>query len=264
MSRDFSRAAAAVVALALITPPALSVRADELVESAKKVEEKKKTLGAKVDELADTASERKRQALEAADEAKERAREAAEEAKERSRETAESLQERAEEAKQHAIAYAAGLKDELGRRSEQLGVDAKGVVEGAKQRVKDAIQGIRDEAREMLLGAAVALDNRTRDARKAAREAHWKKLKQRYGLADHAPTMEISEELRDHEYRLARLRRARELAEGVRDELSVARCDHLLELEYARHRRRLNRLIDKDRKEHAIGQGEALSYEAEP
>lgn len=263
MSRDFSRGAVAALALALSIPPTVTspVRAeDDLVDHAKKAQAAKESIGHKVDAIADDAVARKERALEAAQEAKQRALEAAEEAKSRSREAADSLQERAEEATENAKAYAEELKSELGRRTQKLGDDAKGMVADAKAAFKNAIQGVRDEAREILLSAAVALDNRTRDARKAARNEHWAKLKARYGLPDHAPSMEISEELRDHEYRLARLHRARELAESGRDELAVAHSDRLLELEYARHRRTLKRLIEKDRSAQAMQAGEAPDY----
>ncbi|HEY6881036.1 MAG TPA: hypothetical protein VI299_23585 [Polyangiales bacterium] len=259
MSRDFSRGAVAALALALLSPTPVLAE-DDLVDHAKKAQATKQSIGNKVDAIAEDAVARKERALEAAQEAKERALEAADEAKSRSREAADSLQERAEEATANAKAYAEELKSELGRRTQKLGEDAKGMVAGAKAAFKNAIQSARDEAREILLNAAVALDNRTRDARKAARNEHWTKLKARYGLPDHAPSMELSEELRDHEYRLARLARARELAESGRDEQAVAQSDRLLELEYARHRRRLKRLIEKDRSEQAMHTGEALSY----
>ncbi|HEX5660614.1 MAG TPA: hypothetical protein VFX59_25650 [Polyangiales bacterium] len=260
MSRDFSRGAVAALALVLSTSPAF---ADDLVEGAKKVEGAKRTLGNKVDALADEASQRKERAVEAAADAKERALEAAEEAKERGKEKVESLEERADEAKENAKAYANELKQKVTQRTQALGDDAKGMVAKTKLWFKQAIQGVRDSLRSSLLGAALALDNQAKDAREGARKAHWEKLKARYSLPDHAPTMEVSEELREHEERLARLRRARELAESVEDQVSVARADHLAEREYARHRRTLKRLLEKERREKALLDGEELPSEAE-
>jgi hypothetical protein len=259
MSRDFSRGAVAALALALLTTP--PARADDLVESAKKAEAAKRTLGNKVDEIATAASERKERALQAAEDAKERAREAAEQAKERGQETADSLQERAEEATENAKEYAQELKEKAKLRTEQLGEDAKGVVAKTRLWFKDALQGVRDSIRSSLMGAALALDNKAKDAREGARKQHWEKLKARYSLPDHAPTMEFSEELREHEERIARLRRARELAESVDDQTSVVRSDHLAEREYARHRRTLKRLLEKERREKALLNGEELGGE---
>jgi gas vesicle protein len=263
MSRDSMRGAVATAALALILTPSLPsrVRADgRLVESAKKAEAAQQTLGNKVDSLSQAASERKARALEAADEAKQRALEAAEEAKQRSRETADSLQERAAEAIDHGKAYVGGLQDQVGQGTQQIWGDAMGKVAKTKLWFVESLQGLRDALREALLGAAVALDNRAKDAREGARQEHWAKLKARYGLPDHAPTMEFSEELREHEERLARLHRARELAESVDDQVSVVRTDHLSEREYARHRRQLKRLLEKERREKALLDGEQLSY----
>ncbi len=259
MSRDSSRGAVAALALALLaTSPAL---ADDLVESAKKVEGAKQSLGNKVDALTTAASERKDRAVQAADEAKQRALEAADEAKQRGKETAYDLQDRAEEAKDNAKAYANEVKDQLGQRADKLGSDAKGMIEQGKAWLKAAVQGVRDSIRDSLHGAADALDNQARDAREGARKQHWEKLKARYSLPDHAPTMELSEELREHEQRIARLRRARELADAVNDQASVVRSDHLTEREFARHRRRVTRLLEKERREKALLEGEQLSYE---
>lgn len=257
MSRDIARGAAAMLAIALTASPAL---ADGLVKAAKKVEGAQQTLGNKVDAISEAAQERKNRAVAAAEDAKERALEAAEDATDKGRDKADDLRERAEEAKENAKAYAEALKTQLGDRADKLGSDAKGVVARSKQWLQDAVQGVRDSLRDSLHGAANALDNKAKDARESARKRHWEKLMARYGLPNHAPTMEFSEELREHEERIARIGRVRELAESVDDQASVVRADHLAEREYARHRRTLQRLLEKERREHALMEGEDLSY----
>jgi hypothetical protein len=257
-----------LLALALQTPgPFVALthaRAeDSLVEHAERAEKTKQSIGEKIDAFANAASGGKERAVEQAKQASEKAQEAAERAKERTRRAADSLGERAHEAAESAQLYAGELKEDLGRRARQLGEDALGVVGGAKSALRNAMDGVREEARQILIGAAVALDNKTREARDAARKQHWDKLRARYKLPDARPTMAVSEELRDHEYRLARLQRARELAESAGDRASVARSDHLLELEYARHRHRLAQLIERQRKDLAQSTGEATA-EAEP
>jgi hypothetical protein len=252
--------ARSVLALALsVSVPALVRGEDSLVEKAEKAEAAKQTLGNKVDAITSEAAKKKEHAVEAAAGAKERALEAAKEAKNASREAAESLEERAHEAADNAKAYADELKSSLQAKVQQLGSQGEGMVASTKAALKDAVQGVRDKAREALLGAALALDNKTREARKAAREAHWQKLKARYQLDDR-PTMEVSEELRDHEYRLARLQRAHDLAEGQHDGPAMARSDTLMEREHARHRERMLALVAYERREKSLNAGEAPSY----
>ena len=211
------------------------------------------TLGKRVDNTKDAvthaATDAHERATAAAEQAKERAGEVAEQAQERAHEAADSLSERAREVAAHAEELAGLLVENAKAKAEQLGERATGFVEQGKSAAGDAMQGARDQARAILMGAAVALDNKSKEARQSARRASWEKLKTRFSLQGSRPSLVLSEELRDHEYRVARLRRARELASAVGDESSTAQSDKLLEQEYGRHKRRIEEIEKKERDE---------------
>lgn len=207
------------------------------------------TLGQRVDHTKERAVGAVEGAKESAREAAERAAEVAEQAQERSREAADSLSERARDVADSAKEYASELVVGAREQAATLGERAAEVAAQGKAAAGEAMQGLRDEARAILISAAVALDNKSRDARRDARNASWQKLKDRFHLGGDRPSMALSEELRDHEYRIARLRRAEELARAVGDESALTRSGKLLEAEYARHKRRVEQLRDKDRKQ---------------
>lgn len=205
-------------------------RAEDTVQGAAK-----QTLGKRVDATKEAVED-------GVDSAKESAREAAERAKERSIEAAESLGERARDVAESAKELADQLADSARERAQQLVEGAAGVGAQSKTAAGDLLQLVRDETRKALIGMAAALDNRAQESRRSARKQSWEKLKARFSLPGDRPTMVLSEELRDHEYRVARLLRAKELAEGVGDKAAVARSQRMLEAEYARHKRRLDQM----------------------
>ncbi|MDB4977154.1 MAG: hypothetical protein JWN48_5495 [Myxococcaceae bacterium] len=189
------------------------------------------------------------QAHAAAESAKERAAEVAEQAKERASEAADSLSERAREVAAQAEQLAAVLLENAKAKAEQLSDHAGTVLDQGKSAAGDALQSARDQARDVLISAAAALDNKSREARQAARRASWDKLRARFRLLGNRPSMGLSEELRDHEYRVARLRRARELATAVGDQSAVTRSELLLEQEYGRHKRRVEAINARELEE---------------
>jgi predicted RecA/RadA family phage recombinase len=211
------------------------------------------TLGKRVDatrdSLSQAASGAQQSARETAASAAERAAEVAERAKERSIEAADGLSERLHDVTDSAREYADALANGAREGVHQLGSSTSDAIAQGKDVAKQAIQSLRDEARAVLIGMADALDNRTRDARRAARAESWERLKTRFHLSGDRPTMKLSEELRDHESRVARLKRAQELATAVDDQSGIARSARLLEREYARHKRRVERLRDSERTE---------------
>jgi hypothetical protein len=204
------------------------------------------TLGKRVDATKDAVTQAAQSAQErasaAAESAKERASEVADQAKESASAAADSLGERARDVATHAQELAAAMLESAKARAEQLGDHAGDALEKGKSAAGDAMQSARDQARAVLIGAAVALDNKSKDARNAARKASWAKLKERFSLLGNRPSMAMSEELRDHEYRVARLQRASELSGAVHDEAGVRRSGLLLEQEYGRHKRRVEEL----------------------
>lgn len=242
----------AVITIALLTLPSLPLvcavvrpaRAEETVTgvAAKQAKEAKRSLGKRVDETTEAVGE-------SVDSAKERAEEAAERAKESSLEAAESLSERARDVAESAKELAAELVVGAREQAHQLAEGAAGVGAQSKTAAGDLLQMVRDETRKALIGMAAALDNRAQESRSSARQASWQKLKARFSLPGDRPTMVLSEELRDHEYRVARLKRAKELAEGAGDKSAVSRSERMLEAEYARHKRRLDQMRKEQRAE---------------
>jgi len=233
----------AVITLALLTVwawPTTSARAEGEPTLGKRVDATK-------DSLSHAASEAKDSARETAKSASERAAEVAEQAREKSREAADGLSERFHDVTDSVREYAGALANGAREKAEQIGGSTHDVVAQGKDAARQAVQGLRDEARSVLIGMAVALDNRSRDARRAARIESWERMKSRFRLSGDRPTMQMSEELRDHEYRLARLKRAQELALAVNDQSGISRSALLLEREYARHKRRMEQLRAADR-----------------
>lgn len=106
------------------------------------------------------------------------------------------------------------------------------------------LAALRDETRALLMYAADALDAKTRALRDSERKARWNQLSARFSLGD-MPSEAVSEELRDHEYRVARLKRVHTLASEAGDDDTVGRTEALLEAEFARHKRRLTALRQK-------------------
>jgi hypothetical protein len=238
----------AVITIALLTLPSLPLfcalaqpaRAEETVTSAAK--QAKRTLGKRVDDTTEAVGE-------SVDSAKERAAEAAERAKETSREAADSLSERARDVVESTKELANEMVQGARERAQQLVEGAAGVGAQSKSAAGDVLQLVRDETRKALMGMAAALDNRALESRQSERKASWDKLKARFSLPGDRPTMVLSEELRDHEYRVARLKRAKELAEGAGDKSSLAQSQRALEAEYARHKRRLDQMRKEQRAE---------------
>lgn len=211
------------------------------------------TLGKRVDETKDAVTNAARSAQDraraAAEDAQERAHGVAERAKDQANEMADSLSERAHDVAAHAQELAGAMVENAKAKAEQLSDHAGELLEQGKGAAGGALQSARDQARAILIGAAVALDNKSKEARQAARLASWAKLKARFSLLGNRPSLQMSEELRDHEYRVARLRRATELAAAVNDEGAAAQSAKLLEQEYGRHKRRIEAIRQKEREE---------------
>ncbi|MEY4515134.1 MAG: hypothetical protein RLZZ450_7256 [Pseudomonadota bacterium] len=232
----------AVITIALLTLPSVPLlcalaqpaHAEETVTSVA-AKQAQRTLGKRVDDTTEAVGE-------SVDSAKERAGEAAERAKERSLEAAESLTERARDVAESAKELASELVVGAREQAHQLAEGAAGVGAQSKTAAGDLLQLVRDETRKALIGMAAALDNRAQESRSGTRQASWEKLKARFSLQGDRPTMVLSEELRDHEYRVARLKRAKELAEGAGDKSATSRSERMLEAEYARHKRRLDQM----------------------
>ena len=241
-------------------------RAEDRVESAAKGAAKevegaaKETIGKKVDAtkeaVEDSVDSAKKQAQEAAEGAAERAKEQAQEA-------VESLSEHAQEMAESAKDLADELVVSARERAALLAAGAVGVGAKIKTDAGDLLQRARDEARRALIGMAAALDNRAQESRLAARNASWAKLKARFLLAGDRPSPELSEELGDHEYRLARLERAKELASGVGDRSGVARCERMMEAEYARHKRRLDQMRKRQHQHDVEARAAARQHDVE-
>jgi hypothetical protein len=191
------------------------------------------------DALASAASDVKDRASDVAARASERAGAAAHEASEKTREAASALSERAREL---ARGVAESAKDGVAL----VGERASEVLAGGRAAASDALDKAREEARSVLIHVADKLDRQGKEERQAARRARWEKLKARFSLGYERPTAALSEELRDHEYRVARLKRVRELAREADDDASIEQSDRLLETEYARHKRRIERLREDD------------------
>jgi len=210
------------------------------------------TLGQRTDHateaVSSAAKSARERAAEAASSARERASGAAETAKEKTRAAAETLTSGAREAAERARELASSVAEGARHQVEDLGETVGGALETSKEAASSALQGVRNEARDVLRDMADALDGASRKARKELRRDHWEKLKARFSLGN-KPSAAVSDELLDHEYRVARLERARELAREVEDERSVTKSERLLEAEYARHRQRLQQLRNDERKQ---------------
>ena len=213
------------------------------------------TLGERVDAVTQSAREAiesiKAGAREQVAHATERAAGKADEvADETGHRAAEAEQAARDEAKE-AAGYGEQLSDRVGalarEQADKVGATMSGWVARGKSAAASTLQSVRSEARDLLLGAAEALDRQNSEARQAARRARWEALKARFQLEGARPSTELSEELRDHEYRVARLTRARALADAEDDERALARSDRLLEAEHGRHRRRVIALRDAQR-----------------
>ena len=213
------------------------------------------TLGERVDSVTQSARDAiesvkagaRKQAEQVADSASSTAGEVAEKTSDKAGEAEQIARKKAKE----AAGYGEQLSDKVGalarEQAAKLGETMSGWVTRGKRAATTTLQGVRSEARDLLMGAAEALDRQNTEARKATRRAHWEELKTRFQLDGERPSRELSEELRDHEYRVARLTRAKTLAEGADDERSVARSDRLLEAEHGRHRRRVLALHEAQR-----------------
>lgn len=215
------------------------------------------TLGERVDRATEAVGDGARGVKERAGDVAERAteqvsermEEVAEAAREKTREAASSLGESAEELADSAKTLWARALDGARDKARRLGESAGGALERGKDAALRALSVVREEARAILLGAAEALDTKTREARKAARRARWEHLRERFSLSAERPSEALSEELRDHEYRIARLKRARTLAQSADDHPSLDQSDRLLETEYGRHRRRMEEIRSEERRE---------------
>jgi len=161
----------------------------------------------------------------------------------------------AKEAAREQAKKAAGYGEELSSQvsalardqASKLSTQVLALLVRGKHAAVVALASARSEARDLLMGAAEALDQQNAEARNDVRRAHWEQLKVRHGLEGARPSSELSEELRDHEYRVARLTRVRALADDAEDTNTVARSERLLEAEHGRHRRRLLALRDAQR-----------------
>jgi len=203
------------------------------------------TLGERVDRATDALAD-------TAEDVKDTAGELAAAASDKTRAVAGAAAETMAEGARSLSASASSLWTRLGSgaraHASKAGSEVGEVVERGKSAASDALASLRAETRGLLLGAADALDRETSEARQRARRLRWEKLKARFALQER-PSEALSEELRDHEYRVARLKRARALAHDADDAAAVARSDRLLEVEYGRHKRRIEELRKAGREE---------------
>lgn len=210
------------------------------------------TIGQKADRATEAvetaASSARARASDAVEKARTRADEVAQTAREKTRSAAESLSSRAREAAERAEELASEVAGNAKDRAEQLGERVGDALTTSKDTAADLLTSARNEARDVLMGLADMLDGASREAREALRREHWEKLRQRFSFGN-KPSAAISDELLDHEYRVARLKRARELAKDAEDERAVAKANRLLESEYARHKQKLEQLRDDARRE---------------
>lgn len=190
--------------------------------------------------LATAADDAKQRASDVTERATRRASEAAAEAKQKGRELASQVGERAR-ALGHEVAE--GAKDGLAFLEER----ASAAVAGGREAAHDAFTKARSEARAVLIALADKLDEKGKVARREARKLRWENLRTRFQLGDERPSRALSEELRDHEYRIARLRRIRELALESDDQEIAARTERSIEAEHARHKRRVEALREEER-----------------
>jgi uncharacterized coiled-coil DUF342 family protein len=117
-------------------------------------------------------------------------------------------------------------KKEL-REDRKQGVDPKEIREDKKELREDRKE-LREDRKEL------------REDQKQRQKARRKELREKWGDATKRP--EVRAELKVHARRIARLERARKVADTAGKKELVARIDKLLEKERARHQRAMDRL----------------------
>jgi hypothetical protein len=178
--------------------------------------------------------------------ASEKASELAERARQSAREAADAAKARAKQAADHGASLADDVSDGAQGGLHRAGEEAGSFFDRFQAIGADAMQFMRDGTRTALVAAANALDEYSAKARKSARSERWEALRKRFQFAAEQPSPAISDELRDHAFRVARIKRAREIAEAAGDARSVKRSDNLLESEYARSNDRLLSLREEE------------------
>jgi hypothetical protein len=195
----------------------------------------KKPLAEAKRKLKDATAETKQaaqSAVEAAEEGAEAAKQEVVGSMQKARGSLERAGEKAEDATDQVVGKAGRIKTDVvaataqAKQEAELAVDQAGktihqMEASARQLVRDAVGATNDNAR-------------LRTARRAA----WRQLASDVDKPQSlAPN--VREELRRHAQRVARLQRIRKLASEKPDAAVVARADKLLELENARHQKKL-------------------------
>lgn len=187
----------------------------------------------------------------------EQARDAVHKAGSRAGETLREAKEGASEALEEAKAAAAESAEEAEAAAKEAREKARSGMENARDKAASFFENAREHVRRALLNAAEGLESDKRKEEReasrkqrqdAARAEQWRVLREQL---DAPPTEEegiapdLSQELRLHAQRTARLSRIRAVADREQDTRSVKRCDELLAKELARHEQRMTALLTK-------------------
>jgi colicin import membrane protein len=120
--------------------------------------------------------------------------------------------------------------------------EAKGEAKEAKEEAKEA-KGEAKEANKEALEALKEKWAKLRETRKERKQASREEVKKLWG--DLALKPAVKNELRNHAWRMARLKRIRAVAEAEGKTELVKRCDTLIEKEKDRHQKRMEDLKAK-------------------
>lgn len=187
----------------------------------------------------------------------EQAREVVQKAGSRAGETLREAKEGASDALEEARAAAAESAEEAEAAAKEAREKARTGMENARDKAASFFENAREHVRRALLNAAESLESDKRKEERetlrkqrqdAARAEQWQVLR---AQLDAPPTEEegvapdLSQELRLHAQRTARLSRIRAIADREQDKRSVKRCDELLAKELTRHEQRMTALLSK-------------------
>ncbi len=209
-------------------------------------------------------SELKQAGKAATDEAQEALRAAREQASETMREARQG----ADEALANARKQAASSAEEAERVAKEAREQARTGIEQAREKAVSFFDEAREHVRRALLDAASSLESEERKTERVSEKAErekartqrqdvarvqqWRSLREqldatRTTAADGSQRVDpaITEELRVHARRTARLARIRALADKADDERSVSRADVLLAKELERHEQAMTTLLSQ-------------------
>lgn len=165
---------------------------------------------------------------------------------------AQKATDAASEKARDAVAYGKDMADRVASETKDqlhaLGALMGRGVDKGKEWCAATLVATLDLTRSALLSAANALDETNAKARSDERLQRWMDVRSRFGFQGDRPSAAVSDELREHELRVARLVRTREVADAADDARSVKRSDRLLETEHARHHDKLEALSEEERR----------------